>query len=57
MFLSADDLRLNLWHIDTDATKSCYQLIDLKPEDMNDLTEVITCAKYHPTHGSLLSYS
>jgi len=57
MFLSADDLRLNLWHIDTEATKSCYQLIDLKPEDMNDLTEVITCAKYHPTHGSILSYS
>jgi serine/threonine-protein phosphatase 2A regulatory subunit B len=48
---------MNLWHIDTEASKSCYQLIDLKPENMEDLTEVITCAKYHPTHGSLLSYS
>jgi len=57
MFLSADDLRLNLWHLESDVNKSCYQLIDLKPEDMNDLTEVITCAKYHPTHGNILAYA
>jgi len=55
LFLSCDDLRMNLWHVDSPA--ACYPLIDLKPEDMNDLTEVITCAQYHPTHCSLLSYS
>jgi len=57
MFLSADDLRLNLWHMESDSSKACYQLVDLKPENMEDLTEVITCAKYHPTHGNLLSYA
>eukprot|EP00494_Astrolonche_serrata_P030335 UN30602 len=57
LFLSADDLRLNLWHLESDTKRNCYQLVDLKPEDMNDLTEVITCAKFHPKRGNILSYS
>jgi len=56
-FLSADDLRINLWHLDSSVKNSCFELVDLKPEDMNDLKEVITCAKYHPIHGNILAYS
>jgi len=54
-FLSADDLRINLWNFEVRDT--CFNIVDLKPERMEDLTEVITCAECHPEHCSLFAYS
>ncbi|MEQ2158908.1 Serine/threonine-protein phosphatase 2A 55 kDa regulatory subunit B gamma isoform, partial [Goodea atripinnis] len=49
-YLSADDLRINMWHLDiTDR--------NIKPANMEDLTEVITAAEFHPHHCHLFVYS
>ena len=37
-FLSADDLRINLWHLDISGTS--FNIVDIKPPNMEDLTEV-----------------
>lgn len=37
-FLSADDLRVNLWHLDNSSC--CFNILDIKPSNMEDLTEV-----------------
>uniref|UniRef100_A0A0A8YYK7 KLTH0E06534p n=1 Tax=Arundo donax TaxID=35708 RepID=A0A0A8YYK7_ARUDO len=34
-FMSADDLRINLWHLE--ITSQCFNIVDLKPPDMEDL--------------------
>jgi hypothetical protein len=41
-FISADDLRVNLWHLD--VTDQCFTIVDIKPPNMEDLTE----ARSHP---------
>lgn len=53
-FLSADDLRINLWHSEVSA--SSFNIVDLKPECMESLSEVITSARFHPEHCSLFLY-
>nr|XP_054607546.1 protein phosphatase 2, regulatory subunit B, gamma a isoform X4 [Nothobranchius furzeri] len=51
-YLSADDLRINMWHLDiTDRS------FNIKPANMEDLTEVITAAEFHPQHCHLFVYS
>lgn len=37
-FLSADDLRINLWHLE--VTGQSFNVVDIKPANMEDLTEV-----------------
>jgi len=54
-FLSADDLQLNIWSLHTNLTTFNY--LDLKPDDMDDLSEVITSAQYHPIDASTMVYS
>ncbi|KAL4634061.1 hypothetical protein ACB092_04G170200 [Castanea dentata] len=54
-FVSADDLRINLWNIE--ISNQCFNIIDMKPSNMEDLTEVITSAEFHPFHCNLLAYS
>uniref|UniRef100_A0A7S2ZA11 Serine/threonine-protein phosphatase 2A 55 kDa regulatory subunit B n=2 Tax=Rhodosorus marinus TaxID=101924 RepID=A0A7S2ZA11_9RHOD len=54
-FLSADDLRVNLWHLE--KGESGFNVLDLKPENMEDLSEVITCAQFHPEHCNLFAIS
>ena len=54
-FLSADDLRINLWNLE--VTHTSFNIVDLKPESMEDLTEVITCAECHPENCALFAYS
>ncbi|PAA63493.1 hypothetical protein BOX15_Mlig024425g2, partial [Macrostomum lignano] len=54
-FLSADDLRVNLWHLG--ITDQSYNIVDIKPNNMEDLTEVITAAEFHPSHCHLFLYS
>lgn len=54
-FISADDLRINLWHLD--RQDQAFNIVDIKPQNMEDLTEVITCADFHPQHCNLFAYS
>ncbi|KAA8521291.1 hypothetical protein F0562_011963 [Nyssa sinensis] len=54
-FISADDLRINLWNLEI-STQS-FNILDLKPANMEDLTEVITSAEFHPSHCNTLAYS
>jgi len=54
-YLSADDLRINLWNLETSA--STFNIVDIKPDDMEELSEVITSAEFHPQHASQLVYS
>jgi serine/threonine-protein phosphatase 2A regulatory subunit B len=54
-FLSADDLRINLWNFA--HGNQTFNIVDIKPENMEDLTEVITAAEFHPNHCSTFAYS
>ncbi|XP_050159240.1 serine/threonine protein phosphatase 2A 55 kDa regulatory subunit B alpha isoform-like [Malus sylvestris] len=54
-FLSADDLRINLWNLE--ISNQSFNIVDMKPGNMEDLTEVITSAEFHPTHCNMLAYS
>ncbi|WOK93846.1 serine/threonine protein phosphatase [Canna indica] len=54
-FISADDLRINLWNLE--ISNQSFNIVDVKPANMEDLTEVITCAEFHPTYCNMLAYS
>ena len=46
-YMSADDLRINLWNLE--ITNQSFNIVDIKPANMEDLTEVITAAEFDPT--------
>ncbi|XP_050838891.1 serine/threonine-protein phosphatase 2A 55 kDa regulatory subunit B alpha isoform isoform X2 [Serinus canaria] len=54
-YLSADDLRINLWHLE--ITDRSFNIVDIKPANMEELTEVITAAEFHPNSCSTFVYS
>jgi len=54
-YISSDDLRINLWNIG--INDQAFNVVDIKPENMEELTEVITSAEFHPTHCNLMMYS
>ncbi|KAF6209387.1 hypothetical protein GE061_015134 [Apolygus lucorum] len=54
-YLSADDLRINLWHLE--ITDQSFNIVDIKPANMEELTEVITAAEFHPLECNLFVYS
>ena len=54
-YISADDLRINLWHLEREA--EAFTIVDIKPENMEDLTEVVTSAEFHPDHCHLFAYA
>mmetsp|Transcript_6067 Transcript_6067/g.7351 ORF Transcript_6067/g.7351 Transcript_6067/m.7351 type:complete len:488 (-) Transcript_6067:1911-3374(-) len=54
-FLSADDLRINLWNLH--LSDQSYNIVDIKPENMEELQEVITGADFHPTQCNIFMYS
>ncbi|TIA74405.1 hypothetical protein E3P92_01213 [Wallemia ichthyophaga] len=54
-YLSADDLRINLWNLG--ISDQSFNIVDIKPNSMEDLTEVITAADFHPIHCNLFMYS
>ncbi|KAL8139282.1 hypothetical protein V2J09_005303 [Rumex salicifolius] len=54
-FISADDLRINLWNLE--ISNQSFNIVDVKPQNMEDLTEVITSAEFHPNHCNTLAYS
>ncbi|KAI6243648.1 Serine/threonine-protein phosphatase 2A 55 kDa regulatory subunit B [Aphelenchoides fujianensis] len=54
-FISADDLRINLWN--HEVTRESFTIVDMKPVNMEELTEVITSAEFHPLEGHLFAFS
>jgi serine/threonine-protein phosphatase 2A regulatory subunit B len=45
-FLSADNLRINMWNLG--YPDRAFTAVDTKPDNMQDLVEVITAADFHP---------
>lgn len=54
-YLSSDDLRINLWNLGVE--NQSFNIVDIKPKNMEELTEVITSAEFHPIHCNLFIYS
>mmetsp|Transcript_38794 Transcript_38794/g.91624 ORF Transcript_38794/g.91624 Transcript_38794/m.91624 type:complete len:469 (+) Transcript_38794:203-1609(+) len=54
-FISADDLRINLWNLAISDTS--FNIVDIKPANMEELTEVITAATCHPQHSNIFLWS
>lgn len=54
-YISADDLRINLWNLE--VNHQSFNIVDIKPANMEDLNEVITSAEFHPTHCNTFAYS
>lgn len=54
-FLSADDLRINMWSLENNIL--AYNIVDLKPSNIQDLSEVITNVEYHPSRSDVFLYS
>jgi len=54
-FISSDDLRINLWNLN--IQDQSFNIVDIKPANMEELTEVITAAEFHPTACNWFMYS
>ncbi|KAJ7289376.1 WD40-repeat-containing domain protein [Mycena rebaudengoi] len=54
-YISSDDLRINLWNLN--IHDQSFNIVDIKPQNMEELTEVITSASFHPIHCNLFMYS
>ncbi|KAL4555544.1 hypothetical protein LXL04_038166 [Taraxacum kok-saghyz] len=54
-FISADGLRINLWNLEINSQS--FNIVDMKPANMEDLTEVIISVDFHPSHCNMLAYS
>ncbi|OBZ85400.1 Protein phosphatase PP2A regulatory subunit B [Choanephora cucurbitarum] len=54
-YISADDLRINLWNLD--VSNQSFNIVDIKPTNMEELTEVITAAEFHPQQCNVFMYS
>uniref|UniRef100_A0A8D3E9P9 Serine/threonine-protein phosphatase 2A 55 kDa regulatory subunit B n=1 Tax=Scophthalmus maximus TaxID=52904 RepID=A0A8D3E9P9_SCOMX len=54
-FISTDDLRVNLWNLE--ITDRSFNIVDIKPANMEELTEVITSAEFHPQQCHTFAYS
>lgn len=54
-FISADDLRINLWNLA--INDQSFNIVDIKPPNMEELSEVITSASFHPQQCHTFIYS
>lgn len=54
-FISSDDLRVNLWNLN--IQDQSFNIVDIKPANMEELTEVITAAEFHPTSCNWFMYA
>lgn len=54
-FISSDDLRINLWNLENNT--EAYQVVDLKPPNIEELAEVITHVEYHPKRSDIFLFS
>jgi len=55
LFLTGDDLRINLWNLEN--CKEGFTVVDTKPSNMNELSEVLTSAEFHPLEPHNFIYS
>lgn len=55
MFLSSDDLRINIWDLNG-RSDSSFNIVDIKPATIEELSEVITTAAFHPSLGHLFAF-
>lgn len=44
-----------MWTLD--STNEAYNVIDLKPDNLEEISEVITSAKFHTLNNNLFLYS
>ena len=44
-----------MWHME--ITDQSFNIVDIKPANMEELTEVITASEFHPKEGNLFVYS
>jgi serine/threonine-protein phosphatase 2A regulatory subunit B len=54
-FTSADDLSIHWWNYE--YSDQCFNIVDMKPPNMEELTEVITAVRFHPSHCNIMMYS
>ncbi|XP_028778307.1 serine/threonine protein phosphatase 2A 55 kDa regulatory subunit B beta isoform-like [Neltuma alba] len=54
IFISADDFKINLWNLE--VSDQCFNIINMKPSNMEHFAEIITSAEFHPSHCNLLAY-
>ena len=54
-FLSADDLRVNIWNISISG--EVYSAVDVPVENTEDINEVITSASFHHTDPNMFMFS
>lgn len=54
-FISSDDLRVNLWNLN--IQDQSFNIVDIKPANMEELTEVITAAEFHPLSCNWFMYA
>ncbi|KAI9709226.1 MAG: protein phosphatase 2A regulatory subunit cdc55 [Chrysothrix sp. TS-e1954] len=54
-FVSSDDLRINLWNLN--IQNESFNIVDIKPTNMEELTEVITAAEFHPQSCNWFMYA
>jgi len=54
-YISSDDLRINLWNLG--ISDQSFNIVDIKPANMEELTEVITSAEFHPHQCNVFMYS
>eukprot|EP01137_Pigoraptor_chileana_P037047 Opistho-2@33557 len=47
-YLSADDLRINLWNLGINDQN--FNIVDIMAANMEELTDVISAAEFHPIH-------
>jgi serine/threonine-protein phosphatase 2A regulatory subunit B len=54
-YISSDDLRINLWNLN--IQDQSFNIVDIKPANMEELTEVITAAEFHPQSCNWFMYA
>ena len=53
--LTSDDLKVYLWSVEN--PQKAFVAVDLKPENLDELSEVITSSTFHPTLDSMFLYT
>lgn len=54
-FLSADDLRINIWNLSNNST--VYNVLDIKPKNVNDIEEAINYAEFNKSDVNTFLYT
>lgn len=53
--ISSDDLRVYLWSLE--QQNKAFIAVDLKPDNLEDLSEVITSSRFHPILDNIFLYT